>query len=295
MLKVKRYQFSSILGWSVTRYDTFTACKRMYYYQYYAKFDPDYPREKIDALKNLTSIPMEIGNIVHDTVSTVLRRLLKSNEEIDQQRFEAFVETMTAENCKNKAFFEVYYSDRESVEPPDILPSINECLTTFLDSARFRWIKDKAISSKHDWLIEPPGYGEARIDGMKVYCKVDFLFVVDGRIIILDWKTGKRAEEKHGKQLLGYTTWAAHHLSASAADIDAVIAYLRPSYEEVELSASDSDLKEFALQIRAETEEMYSFCSDMQENMPLEKESFPMTSRLGFCKYCNFKELCDRV
>ncbi len=88
MLKVKRYQFSSILGWSVTRYDTFIACKRMYYYQYYAKFDPDYLRMKIDELKNLNSIPLEIGNIVHDTISTVLRRLLKSNNEIDRDRFE---------------------------------------------------------------------------------------------------------------------------------------------------------------------------------------------------------------
>jgi CRISPR/Cas system-associated exonuclease Cas4 (RecB family) len=295
MLKIKRYDFSPILGWSISRYDMFSNCKRLYYYQYYAKFDPDYPRVKIDELKNLTSIPLEIGNIVHDTVSTVLRRLLKSKEEIDRQRFQTFVETMTAENCKNKVFFEVYYAERASVEPPDLLPSINECLTTFLASPRFQWIKDKAISSKNEWLIEPPGYGEARIDGMKVYCKVDFLFVVDGRIIILDWKTGKRVEEKHGKQLLGYTTWAAHHLNASAADIDAVIAYLRPSYEEVELSSSDSDLKNFASQIRAETEEMYAFCGEVQENVPLEKESFPMTSRLGFCKYCNFKELCDRV
>ena len=51
----------------------------------------------------------------------------------------------------------------------------------------------------------------------------------------------------------------------------------------------------FALQIRAETEEMYSLCSDVQENLPLDKESFPMITRLRFCKYCNFKELCDRV
>lgn len=295
MLKIKRYDFSPILGWSNSRYEMFRNCKRLYYYQYYAKFDPDYPRVKIDGLKNLTSVPLEIGNIVHDTISTVLKRLLKSNNEIDKERFEEFLEGMAAENCNNKTFFEVYYSEVKSVEPEDILPPIDECLTTFLDSPRFGWIRDKALESKRDWLIEPPGYGEARIDGMKVYCKVDFLFVVDGRIIILDWKTGKRVEEKHGKQLLGYTTWAAHHLNASAADIDAVIAYLRPSYEEVELTASDSDLKNFASQIRAETEEMYSFCTDVQENVPQEKESFPMTSRLGFCKYCNFKELCDRV
>jgi hypothetical protein len=267
----------------------------MYYYQYYAKFDPDYSRAKIDALKHLTSIPLEIGNIVHDVVSTVLRRLLKTNDDIARRRFQEFVERMVSEYCRNKTFFEVYYSKMDSVEPADVLPAINECLTTFLGGQRFQWIRDKAIHCKHDWLIEPPGYGEARIDGMKVYCKVDFLFMVDGRAVILDWKTGKRDEVKHGKQLVGYSTWAAHHLNLSAAEIDAVIAYLRPTYQEVKLSPSDGDLKEFAAQIRAETEEMYSFCGQVQENVPIAKESFPMTSRLGFCKYCNFKELCERI
>lgn len=295
MLKIKRYDFTTILGWSVSRYDMFTICKRLYYYQYYAKFDSDYPREKIDALKNLTSVPLEVGNIVHDTISTVLQRLLKSEDEIDRERFEVFVEKKVKQSCKSKPFFEVYYAEMESVEPEDILPAINECLTTFLDSPRFEWIKDKAIGSKRDWLIEPPGYGEARIDGMKVYCKVDFLFIVDGRIVIMDWKTGKRDEKKHGKQLLGYSTWAAHHLNASASNIDSIIAYLRPSYEEVELSPADSDIEDFVVQISAERQQMYAFCSDVEQNLPLEKETFPMTTQWGFCRYCNFKELCNRI
>jgi len=295
MLKIKRYEFSPILGWSISRYEMFSTCKRLYYYQYYAKFDPDYPRMKIDAFKNLTSLPLEIGNIVHETISTVLRRLLKSNDDIDRERFEEYVERKARENCTSKTFFEVYYGEMASVRAVDILPPIHECLTTFLESPRFGWIKNKAVASKHHWLIEPPGYGEARIDEMKIYCKVDFLFVVDGRIVILDWKTGKHDEEKHRKQLLGYSTWAARHLDVSAAEIDAIIAYLRPSYDEVKLSPGDRDLQEFAAQIRVETERMYSFCSNVLENTPLAKESFPMTSRLALCRYCNFKELCDRI
>jgi hypothetical protein len=295
MLKMKRYDFTPILGWSVSRYDMFTTCKRLYYYQYYAKFDSDYPREKIDALKNLTSVPLEVGNIVHDTIATILKRLLKSENEIDRERFEVFVKRKVQQSCESKPFFEVYYAEMESVEPEDILPPINECLTTFLGSTRFDWIKDKAIGSKRDWLIEPPGYGEARIDGMKVYCKVDFLFIVNRKIVIMDWKTGKRDEKKHGKQLLGYSTWAAHHLNASASNIDSVIAYLRPSYEEVELSPSNSNIEDFAAKISAETQQMYAFCSDVEQNVPLEKETFPMTTQRGFCRYCNFKELCNRI
>jgi len=77
MVKIEKFDFTPILGWSITRYDMFTTCKRRYYYQYYAKYDPEIKRAKIDALKKLTSIPLEIGNIVHDTISAVLKRLLK--------------------------------------------------------------------------------------------------------------------------------------------------------------------------------------------------------------------------
>lgn len=295
MEKIEKFDFTPILGWSITRYDMFTTCKRQYYYQYYAKYDPEFKRAKIDTLKKLTSIPLEIGNIVHDTISAVLKRLLKSRSRIDPQRFDAFVEEMAETNCRSKTFFEVYYKEMASVGPADILSGINECLKAFLGSSRFEWIKDQAIAGKHDWLIEPPGYGEARINGLKVYCKVDFLFVIDGKIIILDWKTGKRNKEKHKKQLFGYCNWSAHHLKASAPDINAAIAYLRPSYEEVNLSPSANDLKSFNARIRVETEEMNAFCSDVQENIPNDKASFPMIPQSVVCHYCNFKELCDRV
>lgn len=295
MVKIEKFDFTPILGWSITRYDMFTACKRQYYYQYYAKYDPEFKRAKIDTLKKLTSIPLEIGNIVHDTISVVLKRLLKSRSRIDPQRFDAFVEEMAGANCRSKTFSEVYYNEMVSVGPADILSDINECLKAFLGSSRFEWIKDQATAGKHDWLIEPPGYGEARINGLKVYCKVDFLFVIDRKIIILDWKTGKRNKEKHKKQLFGYCTWSAHHLKASAADINAAIAYLRPSYEEVNLSPSVDDLKSFNARIRVETEEMNVFCSDVQENIPNDKASFPMIPQSAVCHYCNFKELCNRI
>ena len=39
MSPIKRFPFTSILGWSATRYETFSICKRKYYYQYYSKYD----------------------------------------------------------------------------------------------------------------------------------------------------------------------------------------------------------------------------------------------------------------
>ena len=47
------FDFSKILGWSVSRYNMFQTCKRQYYYNYYGKYDNKYPYSEIKKLKNL--------------------------------------------------------------------------------------------------------------------------------------------------------------------------------------------------------------------------------------------------
>ena len=54
------------------------------------------------------------------------------------------------------------------------------------------------------------------------------------------------------------------------------------------------DLQEYKKRIITQTEEMYSYCSDYEENQPWAKEEFPMVEDTKFCKYCNYKELCGR-
>ena len=71
----RKYPFTPVLGWSVSRYDKFTTCKRQYYYDYYAKYDVEVPQQRIAFLRSLTSVPLEVGNLVHDTISTLLNRL----------------------------------------------------------------------------------------------------------------------------------------------------------------------------------------------------------------------------
>ena len=100
-MKIKAFGFTPILGWSFSRYDTFSDCKRKYYYQYYGKYDPEYKRAKIDFLKGLTTIPMEIGNVSHDVIQSVLERLLKSTAPIDTEKFEAHLKNIIRSRLEN--------------------------------------------------------------------------------------------------------------------------------------------------------------------------------------------------
>jgi CRISPR/Cas system-associated exonuclease Cas4 (RecB family) len=151
---------------------------------------------------------------------------------------------------------------------------------------------DKALTNKTGWVIEPPGYGETRIDGMKAYCKVDFLFPVGGDIFILDWKTGKPDKKKHSKQLLGYATWASNNFGKEPSRIFPVTAYFLPEYSESSIKVSGQDIKAFTAVIKSEAEEMYSALNNIEQNIPKDKKEFAMTGNTKICAFCNYRELC---
>lgn len=289
---VRQFPFSDILGWSVSRYDKFQLCKRQYYYDYYGKFDREYPRSKIQSLKQMSSVPLETGNIVHDTLKTLLERLLVAEGPVDEARFLEYARRKTQEYCSARTFAEVYYGDRTRVDAEAVFGDVRTSLENFLASERYRWITAKALANKTGWVIEPPGYGETRIDGMKAYCKVDFLFPVEGLIHILDWKTGRQDERKHRKQLLGYALWASYHVARDPAVIRPAIAYLQPAYREMAITFNEFDLREFAARVRAETGEMHAYCQDAERNIPLGKERFSPTANRAVCPFCNYRELC---
>ena len=292
-MEMKRYAYTPVLGWSFSRYETFSNCKRKYFYNYYGKHDTEFSIEKIEFLKGLTSVPFEIGTISHDVIEVVLKRLLKTTGPIDRKRFESFLGKNVIQRLA-KNFFETYYGGLEKIELDQLLDKTKRCLNNFLASNRFEWIRDIAIAEKDNWLIEPPGYGESRLDEMKLYCKVDFLTPLDGKIVILDWKTGKKNEEKHSKQLVGYASWVLHNMDMEAPEIEPIMVYLFPEYDEITINVNEHDLKEYKEIMIMQTREMYGYCSDFEENQPLAKEEFPMIEDSKSCKYCNYKELCGR-
>jgi hypothetical protein len=169
---------------------------------------------------------------------------------------------------------------------------VDECLTNFLDSDRLAWLAREAGGQRDEWIIDPPGYGETRLGDLKLYCKVDFLFPIGDRIHILDWKTGKSDPDKHRKQLIGYASWASFHFETPAEHILPTIAYLYPAYHEVEETFNEFDLENFAVQVQAETDEMYDYCRDFQQNIPRNKSEFPLIEDRRICRHCNFRGIC---
>jgi len=288
---LKQFEFTPILGWSASRYDTFKSCQRRYYYTYYAKYDSEYSTKRINLLKQMTSVPLEIGNIVHDVIKTLLERLQKTAQQIDITRFYDYARNLT-EKYSQKIFSEIYYKELNKLNVDEIFESVRLCLSNLLSSSRFSWLLKNAMDKNDKWVIEPPGFGQTVINGMKAYCKVDFLFPVDDIYFIMDWKTGKRDAAKHAKQMLGYTAWASFHFNHKPANIQPLVAYLKPEYKEDTIKLLASDIENFSNTVKKETQEMYEFCHNIEENIPKPKEIFNKTNVKVFCDYCNFRELC---
>lgn len=296
---LKRFPFTPILGWSVSRFDTFSYCKRKYYYTYYGKFDREFPLQKINQLKSLTSESLTIGSLAHDVIEAILKRLQKSTEVIDESRMKNFVKQQVQKYMLDHTFTEIYYKEKEAIDEDYIAESVFNAVMIFVKSERFEWVKNLPESSKQQWIIEPDGYGETRIQTdrgeLKAYCKVDFMLPNGRDIYILDWKTGKQDPEKHRKQLIGYSLFASFHFENKFDRIIPILAYLKDGYSEVLPEISEADIENFKDDMYGDTKDMHRMNLDIENNTPLSKDEFTQTESESKCKYCEFKELCGRT
>lgn len=290
-LKYEKYDFTPVLGWSISRYEVFDKCKRQYFYSYYSKFVKDLPAYKINKLKDLTSVPLEIGNVVHDVLEAFLKRLQKSTNNIDEKRFFDYARTLTSSYFSEKTFIELYYNYTESIDMEMVSRKIDTCLNNFINSPIYSWIFMVAVRNRDNWMIEPGGFGETRLDGLKAYCKMDFLLPVDDEIHILDWKTGSKSA-KHANQLLGYAAATNNNFKIPLSNIYPKIVYLYPEYAELQVNCSSQDFDTLYKEIREQTLEMQSYCEIIDKNIPKPIDNFIMSPSPTLCRQCRFQELC---
>lgn len=287
------YKFTPILGWSSSRYELFNRCKRAYFYNYYGKFDKAHSFQKIKELKSMTSVPMEVGNVIHHIIETFLGRLQKSNKPLDEQKFLDYGINLVDTLFAKKTFLETYYGYTQEIDHNFAKVKVEAALKNFLRSPLYNWICSTPLESRKEWVIEPAGFGETRIDGLKAYCKMDFLLPVDGKIHILDWKSGKKSEEKHSAQLLGYSLAAqASNPNLLASDIVPKIVYMLPDIEEFQVDITTDKLASFKNRVKSETTEMQKFCVDVDNNTPVGIEKFEKCGNDNICRLCFFQEFC---
>jgi len=306
------------LVWSSSREGTFRTCRRRYYYSYYGGWGgwergADARTRELYALKQLSSRPLWAGRIVHDEISSLLRRLRDGGPEPDHEQ----VEEQTVQKMRGqfrisrdtdrdiwrsdpKRTFRLmeheYRMDLGRERWVETREKVVRCLRNFFRSKAYAALRERPAA---DWLhVEDPADGpdRLRIWEMDVWALPDCVYRDGGGAVhVIDWKTGKK-EGANWDQLALYAMYAQERWGVPAASVRAreVNLFLDTDTEH---HLEEGLLDRLRERIRSSLEEMRACLvdGDAERNEPLEEEAFPLVEDTWPCRWCAFQGICPAV
>lgn len=280
-------------SWSVSRHDSFSTCQRRYFYAYYAaQEDP-----AIQRLKRLSALPMWAGSVVHETIEQLLktREAIPAPEEqeaIVRAAVHAQMLSQWRESEAGSVRFRLFEHEyRTPVESEDKKIAVGTVMRSLRHFFRSDTLKQAYTVGRGNWL-SVEDLVSFHVDDVEVFLRMDLAYrAADGRVVIVDWKTG-RGEGRFGEvQMAGYALYALERgWVRSAEEIDTELAYLViPRYRRRALDGKRLDqARQF---IRKSAGRMKSLLLDPVKNLA-RLEDFPMIDRPRVCRRCNFRRLC---
>lgn len=210
-------------AWSNSRVQTLRSCPWKYFSTYFAAWEgwlPSAPQHKQRAymLKNITNLPMFIGSVVHNIIEDIIktarttgewRTLEKAQHDGIQALRKGWKQSKEkrwqASPKKNINLAEHFF--QEEIDPEKLAQfkqKVLKCLKAFYDMPLFEIMRNL---KPEDWLtIED--FAEFELStGEKVTVKIDTGFRFDGKVYLLDYKSGKVSDNVL-EQLITYGMYA---------------------------------------------------------------------------------------
>ncbi len=280
-------------SWSVSRHDSFESCRRRYFYSYYAaEGDPEIKR-----LKKLSALPLWAGSLVHETIETFLKEHDTLPSEVEQQAIvHAAVHGQMLADWKDSEsgslrfrLFEHEY--QVPVEPEDKKLAVGIVMRSLRNFFKSPTLVDAFSAGRKNWL-SVEDLASFDVGGTEVLLRMDLAYRRgDGRVVIVDWKTGRGEGRFSEVQLAGYALYAARQgWVASPEEIETELAYLAiPRY--VRRPVDAEKLERARAFIERSASRMRTLLLDPVSNLA-RLEDFPMIDRPQRCRRCNFRKLC---
>ncbi len=280
-------------SWSASRHDTFASCQRRYYYAYYAALEDD----EIRRLKKLSALPLWAGSVVHDTIEQFLR----ANDtlpapEAQEALVRATVHTgmlgqwrESEQASRTFRLFEHEYGIPVEQQDKRLAVTIvmrslrhffaSEALARALAAGRERWLALEDLVSFH-------------VGGTEVFLRMDLAYrETDGRVVIVDWKTGRREGRFNEVQVAGYALYALEKgWVAQPEEITTELNYLVLP-KAVRRTLTRQKIEQTRHFIERSAGNMRALLLDSVENVARE-EDFARVDRPQVCRRCNFRRLC---
>ena len=302
MLAVR--ELKNDFSWSRSRDGNFQECRRRYYYQYYGSWggwSPDAPAEirRLYVLKQLSSRQQWAGRTVHDAIEMALHAIADGRDIPVEPFIHDVLERMRAEwrsshaarywdAPKTAALFEHEYRvdlPREAWKA--MSRNVETCLRNFF---RLPLLAAIRRTSPEHWSIE---HWSKTFDfeGTSMWIAPDFGFWTDeGRLALVDWKTGGKHGDGASFQLGCYALYAYELLGVPPAKVELLEVNLR----EPEVFSHDWDderLEAVREQLRLSIRSMKAYLADPENNVA-RIEDFELTEELRLCRWCNYRAVC---
>ena len=280
-------------SWSASRHNTFASCQRRYFYSYYASQDD----EEIKRLKKLSALPLWAGSVVHDTIEWFLK---KHDELPPEEEQDALIRRVVhtgmltdwRESELGSLRFRLFEHEYDvPVEQEDKRLAVNIVMRSLRNFFRSETLGQALAAGRERWLALED-LVSFHIGDVEVLLRMDLAFRDrDGRVIIVDWKTGRREGRFNELQVAGYALYATEQgWVGSAEEIDTELNYLvipRAARRRVTQKKLDH-ARSF---IQKSAGHMKTLLIDPAANVG-RIEDFPMVDRPWACKRCNFRKLC---
>jgi hypothetical protein len=301
-------------SWSKSRHEKFQECRRAYYFTYYGSWGGwEAPAgsevRELYVLKKLSSRWQWAGSLVHDALKRALVRAKGSGElpaldrvlEHTRARARAAWASSREKSYWREASRIVGLVEHEYGEPvPDaewkrLWDQVVEgslrafwaspVLEVIRRTPRERWL---TVDELDAWSFE----------GTKIWVAVDFAYRdADGRVHVLDWKTGKERGVDH-VQVGIYALYAAQKWSVPPEAVTGGLVYLvangAPGGERVSVAADAAALERCTAEMRRSIAEMKAALADPARNVA-RIEAFPMLEARDACRRCPFRRPCGRL
>lgn len=284
---------SAEFSWSASRHDTFSSCRRRYFYSYYASNDDP----EIYRLKKLSALPLWAGSVVHETIEAFLKEHDAAPTDVEAESIvrAAVHERMLTDWKDSEAgslrFRLSEHEYRAAVEAEDkkiVVGTVMRSLRNFFRSPTLA----AALSAGRQRWLTVEDLVSFEVEGVTVFLRMDLAYRDDlGRVVIVDWKTGRGEGRFNEVQMAGYALYAAHQgWAASPEEIVTELAYLAiPRYVRRSIDARRLDQARGFIAKSAGS--MKALLLDPVLNVA-RLEDFPMIDRPQVCRRCNFRRLC---
>jgi len=300
--------------WSKSRHEKFSDCRRAYFFTYYGSWGGwEAPAgstvRELYVLKKLSSRWQWAGSIVHGALKQVLSRakvtgdLLPLEKLLERTRARARAEWA---GSREKSYWReasrivglVEHEYAEPVADPEwkrlYEQVIEGSLRAFYASEVLEEIRR---TPRPDWLTVDE-LDSWDFEGTKIWAAVDFAYRDrDGRVHVLDWKTGKERGVDH-VQVGTYALYARQKWGVPVDGVVGGLVYLvgenGSAGERVSVAADAATLDRCREEMRTSIGAMRATLADPARNLAIE-DAFPRLEDRGACRRCPFRRPCGRL